>query len=97
MKNEKNKELYNSEITKEDENILGDKTGNLRQDNGDDEILKKREIEPDFAAKDLDIPGDRASRPLRNVKLSDEENRHHSLGSDHNENLELDIDNSKDS
>ncbi|WP_407557471.1 hypothetical protein [Winogradskyella sp. 4-2091] len=95
MKNEKNKESYNSEITKEDENILGDKSGNLRQDNGDDEILKKREIEPDFAAKDLDIPSSRASRPLTNAKLSDEENRHHSLGSSHNENLELNIDNSQ--
>ncbi|MDN3493784.1 hypothetical protein [Winogradskyella bathintestinalis] len=94
MKNEeqKNKTKYNSDITKEDEKILGDKSGNLRQDNGDDEILKKRENQPDFAAKNLDIPGGRNARPLTNNRQPDEENRHHSLGSDHNENLELDLD-----
>ncbi|MFD1014721.1 hypothetical protein [Winogradskyella rapida] len=93
MKDDKNKTSYNSDITKEEERLLGDKSGNLRQDNGDDEILKKRENEPDFAANNLDIPGGRNARPLTNDRHSDEENRHHSLGSDHNENLELDIDN----
>lgn len=95
MISEDHKTAYNSEITKEDKKILGDKSGNLRQDNGDDEILKKRENEPDFAAKNLDIPGGRTARPLTNHRYSDEENRHHSLGSEHNENLELDIDNTK--
>ncbi|MGJ8549645.1 hypothetical protein [Winogradskyella wichelsiae] len=96
MKSEDNKAKYNSEITKEDKKVLGDQSRNLRQDSGDDEILKKRENEPDFAAKNLDIPGGRNARPLTNDRHSDEENRHHSLGSDHNENLELDIDNTKD-
>ncbi|WP_179353873.1 hypothetical protein [Winogradskyella vidalii] len=95
MKSEDNKK-YNPEITKEDKNILGDKSDNLRQDNGDDEILKKRENEPDFAAENLDIPGGRGARPITNDRHSDEENRHHSLGSDHNENLELDIENTDD-
>ena len=96
MKSEDNKAKYNSEITKEDKKVLGDQSRNLRQDSVDDEILKKRENEPDFAAKNLDIPGGRNARPLTNDRHSDEENRHHSLGSDHNGNLELDIDNTKD-
>ena len=93
MKSEDKKAEYNSDITKEDEKMLGDKAGNLRQDNGDDEILKKRENEPDFAAKNLDIPGGRNARPLTNDRHPDEENRHHSLGSEHNENLEQDVEN----
>ncbi|MDW5288549.1 hypothetical protein [Formosa sp. PL04] len=97
MKKEDKKLPYNSEITKEDKNILGDKSGNLRQDNGDDELLKKRKNEPDFAAENLDIPGASPARPLTNGKPPrDEENKHYSLGSDHNENLELDIENTKD-
>tara|TARA_R110001592_G_scaffold84530_1_gene249949 strand:+ start:315 stop:602 length:288 start_codon:yes stop_codon:yes gene_type:complete len=95
MKSEDKKAQYNSDITKEDEKILGDKSGNLRQDNGDDELLKNRTTEPDFAAKDLDIPGSKNSKPLSNNRKPDEENQHYSLGSDHNENLELDIENSK--
>ncbi|NRR93050.1 hypothetical protein HSX10_15850 [Winogradskyella undariae] len=95
MKSEDQKTTYNSEITKEDKKILGDQSGNLRQDNGDDEILKKRKNKPDFAANDLDIPGGRNARPLTNDRHADEENRHHSLGSEHNENLEQDIDQAK--
>ena len=93
MKSENDKIQYNSNITKEDERILGDKSGNLRQDNGDDELLKNRKREPDFAAKDLDIPGSKNSKPLSNNRKPDEENQHYSLGSAHNENLELDIEN----
>lgn len=95
MKTEDKKVPYNSDITKEDEKILGDKSGNLRQDNGDDELLKNRKTEPDFAAKDLDIPGSKNSKLITNQNKADEENQHYSLGSDHNENLELDIENSK--
>ena len=93
MKSENDKIQYNSNITKEDERILGDKSGNLRQDNGDDELLKNRKREPDFAAKDLDIPGSKNSTPLSNNRKPDEENQHYSLGSAHNENLELDLEN----
>lgn len=95
MSSEDNKTKYNSEITEEDKKVLGDKSRNLRQDSGDDESLKDRDHKPDFAAKDLDIPSDRNTRPLNNNRPPDEENRHHSLGSDHNENLELDMDNTK--
>ncbi|MBU2929326.1 hypothetical protein [Winogradskyella psychrotolerans] len=96
MKSEDKKVPYNSDITEDDKKILGDKCGNLRQDNGDDQLLKKRPNEPDFAAKNLDIPGGSNARPLTNDRHPDEENRHHSLGSAHNENLELNIDNDTD-
>ncbi|PNW26393.1 hypothetical protein [Formosa algae] len=60
-------------------------------------MLKKRENEPDFAAENLDIPGASPARPLTNGKPpKDEENKHYSIGSADNENLELDIDNTKD-
>ena len=89
MKKEDKKSDYNPEITKDDEKMLGDKAGNLRQDNGEDELLKKRRNEPDFAANNLDIPGASPARPLSNGKPTpDEENSHHSLGSEHNENLD---------
>ena len=97
MKTEDKKTQYNSDITKADKKILGDKSGNLRQDGGADELLKKRKNEPDFAAENLDIPGASPARPLTNGKPPrDEENQHYSLGSDQNENLELDIENNKD-
>ncbi|MBP1840991.1 hypothetical protein [Formosa algae] len=97
MKNTDKTTSYNPDITKEDKKILGDASGNLRQDNGDDELLKKRENEPDFAAENLDIPGASPARPLTNGKPpKDEENKHYSIGSSDNENLELDIDNTKD-
>ena len=48
---------YNSEITKEDLQALGDKAGNLRNDNGDDELLKNK-VTADFSGNDLDVfPG----------------------------------------
>ncbi|WP_434036048.1 hypothetical protein [Formosa sp. 4Alg 33] len=97
MKKEDNKTDYNSDITEDDKKILGDKAGNLRQDGGDDRLLKKRRNEPDFAADNLDIPGASPARPLTNGKPPrDEENEHHSLGSGHNDNLEQHIDNKTD-
>ncbi|WP_066218212.1 hypothetical protein [Formosa haliotis] len=93
MKKEDKNTKYNPEITEEDKKILGDKSGNLRNDYGDDQLIKKRKNEPDFAAENLDIPGASPARPLSNgkPKTKDEENEHHSLGSDHNENLENNI------
>jgi len=87
----KNEKAYNSEITKEDKNTLGDKAGNLRPDGGQDKHLKKRTKDVDFSGEDLDIPGRTSSEKNINSTLNDEENRHHSLGSSDNENLELDI------
>lgn len=48
---------YNEEVTKEDKAALSDKSGNLRNDQGDDRILKRRKRKVDFEGKDLDIPG----------------------------------------
>jgi hypothetical protein len=90
----KNENKYNSKITKQDKTILGDKTGNLRNDGGQDKFLKDRTNEVDFSGKDLDIPGRTSVEKSKNTSLNDEENRHHSLGSDDNKNLELNIDNS---
>jgi hypothetical protein len=44
----KTKKMYNSKITKADKEMLGDKVGNLRNDDGDDHILKKRKNEVDL-------------------------------------------------
>ncbi|GAL69142.1 hypothetical protein [Jejuia pallidilutea] len=87
MSKKNNKNTYNSEITKDDKNALGDASGNLRNDQGDDALLKQREGDVDFAAEDLDIPG-RASTNKAKNKLKDEENKHFSLGNDDNDNLE---------
>jgi len=87
----KEKEIdYNSEITKDDLQALGDKTGNLRNDNGDDELLKNKVNEQDFIGKDLDVPGRKAPKSTSKKSLKDEENQLYSLGSDDNENLEID-------
>ncbi|WOD43032.1 hypothetical protein [Hwangdonia lutea] len=90
----KNKKEYDSKITKEDKAILGDKTGNLRQDGGQDKYLKNRLKEVDFSGNDLDIPGRKPIKKSKNTSLNDEENKHHSLGSAANENLEQNIDKS---
>ncbi|WP_439131009.1 hypothetical protein [Polaribacter sp.] len=80
---------YNSEITKEDLKILGNKNENLRRDGHEDQYLKNRDKNIDFSGKNLDIPG-RNSKNHQNEKvLKDEENKHFSLGSEDNENLEI--------
>ncbi|MEM6515116.1 MAG: hypothetical protein AAF688_02955 [Bacteroidota bacterium] len=87
--NKKEKQTYNSEITKEDLKAIGDKTGNLKQDLSDDELLKERKNPVDFTGKDLDVPG----RDLPSTKtmktLKDEENQLYAQGSEQNESLEL--------
>ena len=86
MSKENKKETYNSEITQEDKNALGDKAGNLKTELSDDSVLKNREKKVDFTGKDLDIPG----RNLEEKKkLKDEENQLYSQGSDDNEDLEI--------
>lgn len=80
---------YNSEITKDDLQALGDKAGNLRNDNGD-ELLKNKVNEPDFIGKELDVPGRKTPKSTSIKSLKDEENQLYSLGSDDNENLEID-------
>lgn len=84
----KNKESYNPNITESDEQILGDRSGNLRSDAFDDESLKNREEPVDFAGEDLDIPGRELPSQKTKKTFKDEENQLYSLGTAHNENLE---------
>ncbi len=86
----KDKTNYNSEITKEDLRTLGDKEGNLKNDLNEDEYLKERKKKVDFTGKDLDIPGRSLPKNKTKKVLKDEENQMYSLGSDDNENLEID-------
>ncbi|WP_036841617.1 hypothetical protein [Polaribacter sp. Hel_I_88] len=90
-----NTKKYNSDITKEDLQALGDKAGNLRNDNGEDELLKNK-VTNDFSGKDLDVPGRKARKEVTKKTLKDEENQLYSIGSDDNENLEIDTINHKD-
>tara|TARA_R110002049_G_scaffold280198_1_gene459439 strand:- start:210 stop:494 length:285 start_codon:yes stop_codon:yes gene_type:complete len=92
MKNDKQK--YNSDITKDDLQALGDKAGNLRNDNGDDELLKNK-VTNDFSGNDLDVPGRKTRKQVSKKTLKDEENQVYSIGSDDNENLEIDTINHK--
>ncbi|HKJ06247.1 MAG TPA: hypothetical protein VJ970_02145 [Flavobacteriaceae bacterium] len=88
-KEEKNKK-YNSDVTEDDLQALGDKKNHLRTDGGDDKVLKNRKKPVDFAAKDLDIPGRKIPSNKKGKLPKDEENKHYSLGSEHNANLESD-------
>lgn len=86
---------YNSEITKEDINILGDKEQHLRNDGGEDTYLKNRAKDVDFTGKDLDVPGRTLPKNKTEKAYKDEENQLYSLGSEDNENLEINTINSK--
>lgn len=84
MKNDKEK----SNLTEEDFQALGAKKKNLRNDGGDDEMLRDRKKPADFAAEDLDIPGEELDNAQERRGSEDEENNHYSLGTDHNENVD---------
>lgn len=86
MKEEK--KVYNPEVTKEDKNILGDKSGNIHNDEGDDSILLNREKPVDFTGKNLDVPGRQLPSERTPKELKDEENQLYSFGTEDNENLE---------
>ena len=81
---------YNSDITKDDLQVLGDKAGNLRNDNADDELLKNKVNDADFTGKKLDVPGRTLPKSKNNKIIKDEENQLYSLGEEQNENLEQD-------
>lgn len=85
MKNTKKEE---SNLTEEDLQALGAKDKNLRSDGGDDELLKNRKRGVDFAANDLDIPGEELDDAQERRGSEDEENNHYSLGTDHNEGVD---------
>lgn len=84
MKNEKEK----TQLTKEDMEALGAKVKNLRNDGGDDEMLRDRKRPVDFAGNELDIPGEELDDAQENVGSEDEENNHYSLGTAHNEDVD---------
>lgn len=75
MSKEKKEKLYNSNITKEDKKVLGDKTGNIHSDGGDDAQLKNRKKPVDFAGKDLDVPGRTLPEDRDKRDFKDEENQ----------------------
>ena len=86
MKTDKTQEnTYNSDLTKEDLDILNQK--NLHKDGGADEQLRDRTREVDFSGKDLDIPtGEKTNK--QTTSLKDEENKLYSQGGSRNNNLE---------
>lgn len=94
-KNKQDKNYYNSDVTKDDLQALGDKSGNLRNDNADDELLKNKVNRTDFSGQALDIPGRKLPKNKTHKLLNDEENQLYSLGSEENENLEIDSINNK--
>ena len=90
-KNKDNKsETYDSDITKEDKDILGDKHNNLRTNGGDDTQLDEnhRSHPVDFEGKDLDIPGRTLPDDRSKKDLKDEENQLYSQGGPDNDALE---------
>jgi hypothetical protein len=88
MKSDKHKEKYNSDITKDDLQALGEKTKNNRTDQGDDRMLQEREKDVDFSGEDLDVPGRNLPKNKTQKKLKDEENQLYSQGGSGNEDLE---------
>jgi hypothetical protein len=85
MKDDMNEEKNPSDLTREDREALGSRNKNLRSDGGDDEFLEDRKRPVDFAAEDLDIPGEELDDAQERRGSEDEENNHYSLGSGHNE------------
>lgn len=95
MKKDKINDKYNSDITEADLQALGERTKNIRTDNGDDGQLNSREKEVDFAGKDLDVPGRDLPQNKTHKILKDEENQLYSQGTDGNEDLERNTDHIK--
>jgi len=85
-KNKDKKKDYNSDITEEDLQAIGDE--GLRADSKGDRYLMKREKNIDFEGKDLDIPNRDKRAANRSRKLTDEENTLFGQGGERNENLE---------
>ena len=75
MQKNKNDQKYDSDITKHDLDILGDKNENLRKDGGDDQQLLDRANPVDFEGEDLDIPDRTLLENRSKKKLKDEENQ----------------------
>ncbi len=82
------KKDYNSDITKEDLNALGEKNKNIRTDQGDDKQLNKRERDVDFVGSGLDVSGRNLPKNKTHKTIKDEENQLYSQGGSGNEDLE---------
>ena len=85
---DKKENNYNPNITEEDKQALGLKKENLRSDSGDDQPLKDRERDVDFAGKDLDVPGRDLPNQRTKKEFKDEENQLYGQGGPGNDNLE---------
>lgn len=70
---------------------MGDKVGNLRNDGGEDRMLKKRKKKADFEGEDIDVPGRKSLKKT----FKDEENQLYSFGDEENENLKQDYSSTK--
>lgn len=69
---------YNPEVTDHDLDIL--EQSNIHGDGGADQVLRDRKVKPDFAGKDLDIPGRNQAKKGDGKGLKDEENQLYSEG-----------------
>ncbi|HIB38256.1 hypothetical protein [Mesonia sp.] len=80
----KQKDTYNSEITKQEKEMLDQE--NIHQDGGDDENLANRKKDVDFTGNDLDVPGsEKAKKGNGPNGLKDEENDLYSQGGNNND------------
>lgn len=95
MKSEDKNTSYNSDVTTDDLQALGEKVKNTRTDKRDDSQLNEREREVDFAGKDLDVPGRKLPQSKTPKTLKDEENQLYSQGGPGNEDLERNRDHIK--
>ena len=84
----KTDKTYNSDITEQDKEKLGELAREIRNDRqGDDSQLENRERPIDFTGKDLDVPGRERATPNKGT-FKDEENELYSQGSGDNDHLE---------
>jgi hypothetical protein len=67
-----------AKVTKEDLESLGPKSANLRDDGGDDDLLRDRKEKLDFGGEGLDVPGSELDDAQENVGSEDEENNAYS-------------------
>ena len=88
METNKKDKNYDSNVTKHDKELLGEKHKNLRTDGGNDQQLIDRPRPVDFEGKDLDIPGRTLPEDRSKDKLKDEENQLYSQSDLNNDTYE---------
>ncbi|GAA0878247.1 hypothetical protein GCM10009119_12150 [Algoriphagus jejuensis] len=67
-----------AQVTKEDLEALGPRDRNLREDGGDDEMLRERKRKVDFSGDGLDVPGSELDDQQEQIGSEDEENNSYS-------------------